>query len=94
MIRCEKCGNYISSVKVNRFMPDGSDKFFTADLVKTTTSSNAVYIDVDENWTGYECSDEEKPDTITCPYCNKFPFEDPDIQEFKILRLVMFTVDV
>ncbi|WP_072684021.1 hypothetical protein [Holdemania sp. Marseille-P2844] len=35
-------------------------------------------------------SDDEKRETILCPNCKKYPFKDKEIQEYEIVRLVMF----
>ena len=51
---------------------------------------DAVVIDTNSAWAGYELSDEERLETIKCPYCNQFPFENKEIQEYEIIRLVMF----
>ena len=44
-------------------------------------------------WTGNELSEEEQVDTIRCPYCDKFPFNERDIQVEDIVRVVMFKDD-
>ena len=87
-MKCEKCGKELKYININMFGHDGSDYFRNHHFQEC--EENAVVIDTDSAWTGYELSDEERLETIKCPYCNQFPFEDKEIQEYEMIRLVMF----
>ena len=86
-MRCKCCGKEIVHVKVDMFNHDGSDDFI--DVPFQECDENAVYIDLNSNWTGYELSDEEQFETILCPLCNKFPFEE-ELQLHEIVRVISF----
>ena len=88
MIKCEKCGKEIRNVSVNFFNRDGSDGLQVTEI--TECECEAVYMDVNANWTGYGLNEEEMPDTILCPHCGKYPFCDTEIQVYDIVRVVMF----
>ena len=88
---CEKCGKKIDSLLIDRFNYDGSDSLCEYPI--TEYEENAVTVDVDHNWTGYELSDEEQKDSICCPYCNRFPFISEEIQIEEIVRIICFKRD-
>lgn len=87
-MKCEKCGKEISYLEVDVFNYDGSDCI--QDMTFEEHDVDAVTIEVDRNWVGYDLSDEEALDTITCPYCHKWPFKSTEIQQYTVVRLVMF----
>lgn len=91
MIKCKCCGREINYVNVDLFDIQGSDSFERLPLYEC--DDNAVYIEPGQIWTGYELSEEEQIDTIECPYCNKFPFNEKDIQIEDVVRVVMFKDD-
>lgn len=91
MVKCKCCGREINYVNVDLFDIQGSDSFERLPLYEC--DDNAVYIEPGQIWTGYELSEEEQIDTIECPYCNKFPFNERDIQVEDIVRVVMFKDD-
>ena len=91
MIKCKCCGRELSYVNVDLFDIQGSDSFERLPLYEC--DDNAVYIEPGQIWTGYELSEEEQIDTIECPYCNKFPFNEKDIQVEDVVRVVMFKDD-
>jgi hypothetical protein len=88
MVKCEKCGKEIKTLLVDIFNRDGSDSFYTHEIVEY--AENAACVDVDPNWTGNELSEEEALDTIKCPCCGKFPFDSEEIQAVEFVRVVMF----
>lgn len=88
MIRCKKCGKIIGSVNVGRFNYDGSDSDIKYSL--NEVEEDAVYFETDANWTGYELSEEEMSETIYCPHCDEFPFNDKEVQVYNIVRVVCF----
>ena len=85
---CEKCGNRITNVLVDMFDHEGADDFHEMPI--TACGKSAAYIDTSANWTGYELSEEEMPDTIRCPYCKQYPFVDTEIHVEEVVRVVMF----
>ena len=88
-MRCQKCGKIIKDVRVNFFEYDGNDDFYL--MPTRQVPNNAVVIDVDNNWTGYDLTDEERKETIECPYCHKYPFKDDiEIQTYEVVRIVCF----
>ena len=87
-MKCEKCGQEIESLEVNVFDYDGSDRYYGITVVEC--EQDAAYVDADHNWTGYELSDEERLETIRCPKCKQFPFQDSEIQVCEIVRVVCF----
>lgn len=87
-MKCEKCGKEIDKLLINRFNYDGSDSEYKYYI--TEYEENAVTVDVDQNWTGYELTEEEQKDTICCPYCKKFPFISEEIQTEEIVRIICF----
>lgn len=91
MIKCKCCGRELNYVDVDLFDIQGSDSFERLPLYEC--DDNAVYIEPGQIWTGYELSEEEQIDTIECPYCNKFPFNEKDIQVEDVVRVVMFKDD-
>lgn len=91
MIKCKCCGRELNYVNVDLFDIQGSDSFERLPLYEC--DDNAVYIEPGQIWTGYELSEEEQINTIECPYCNKFPFNEKDIQVEDVVRVVMFKDD-
>ena len=91
MLKCKCCGRELNYVNVDLFDIQGSDSFERLPLYEC--DDNAVYIEPGQIWTGYELSEEEQIDTIKCPYCNKFPFNEKDIQVEDVVRVVMFKDD-
>lgn len=88
-MKCKKCGKDIKEIKANVFNYDGSDSCCMFPIKQVP--HNAVYFETDTNWTGYELTDEERKETIECPYCKKYPFDDKAvIQTYEIVRVVCF----
>lgn len=91
MIKCKCCGREINYVNVDLFDIHGSDSFERVPLYEC--DDNAVYIEPGQVWTGNDLSEEEQIDTIRCPYCDQFPFNEKDIQAEDVVRVVMFKDD-
>lgn len=87
-MKCEKCGMELTTVFVDEFQRDGRDCYIEYPICEC--EERAVYFDSDANWAGYELSDEERLETIKCPYCNRFPFKKEEIQVHEIVRVVCF----
>ena len=88
LVRCEKCGFKMPMIDVNFFDHEGADYYNGMPYEEHET--DAVVIDVTPNWTGNELDEAELPDTIKCPICGQFPFENPEVQTYDFVRLVMF----
>lgn len=87
-MKCERCGKKIDSVMVNKFIFEGVDGFFNIPIIEA--NDNAVYVETDSNWTGYELTEEEMINTIICPQCLEYPFNDKEIQVHDVVQIVMF----
>lgn len=87
MIKCEKCGAELTELSVNCFCRDGSDAQI---MVPVEAYGDAVMMEVSKSWTGYELSEEERLDTISCPYCRKFPFKYRGLNSFELIQIVCF----
>ena len=87
-MKCEKCGKELEYIEVDRFAINGSD--FSAKYSYKEVPQDAVIIDTDSNWTGYELREEEQLETIRCPYCQEYPFQETEIQVQEIVRIAMF----
>ena len=87
-MKCEKCGKLIDNVIINRFTREGNDIDVSVPIIEY--DNGAVGIETDSNWCGYDLSEEEKMECISCPCCGEFPFEHKEVQEYEILRLVCF----
>lgn len=88
-MKCEKCGQEITSIEVNFFNDfNGSDSFRKASFKEEKV--DAVVLEIDKNWTGYELDEEEMTSTIRCPHCKQFPFKNKEVQVYEIVRAVMF----
>lgn len=87
-MKCENCGATIDHLEVNVFNYDGTDTI--QDTTFEECDDHAVVIEVGTEWTGYELTEEEALETITCPRCHKWPFKSTELQQYTIIRLVMF----
>lgn len=88
-MKCEKCGKEMYLLNVDVFDCYGSDAD-VPHMYDEEQDECAVVIDTTPNWTGYELSEEEMMETITCPHCGKFPFNHKEVQVYDIVRIVCF----
>ena len=70
---------------------DGSDTDIEQPIIEC--EHNAAYIETTQNWTGYDLSEEEMLETITCPHCKQFPFKSKEIQVYDVVRVVCFKTE-
>ena len=91
-MKCEKCGKGITHITTSRFSYDGSDYDDTIGI-EEDEHYNAVIMETDRNWTGYELTEEEMRERIECPYCKQFPFGSEEIQIYDVVRIVCFKTD-
>lgn len=89
-MRCEKCGAEIKHLEIDIFNYDGSDEWRETQFEEHT---NAVTIDTNPAWTGYEMSCEEMRESIRCPGCKQYPFEDDDIDAQLIINVIMWKTE-
>ncbi|MEE1255962.1 MAG: hypothetical protein UHN47_05565 [Lachnospiraceae bacterium] len=87
-MKCEKCGKQIDEVKIDVFTREGKDILVLVPIIEY--ENGAVGIETDTNWCGYDLTQEEQADCITCPCCGLFPFKNDEIQTHEILRVVCF----
>lgn len=87
-MKCEKCGHVLTRLDVNFFDHEGAD--YMQKLPFTEYDTDAVVVEVTQNWTGYELSGGEMTETIYCPHCRQFPFKNLEIQTFDVTQVVMF----
>lgn len=90
-MKCEKCGKTIDHVMVGLFDHNGSDSDVKHYIEET--EEDAVVFETETNWTGYELSEEEMMDTISCPHCGKFPFKHEEVQVYTVVRVVCFKTE-
>lgn len=92
-MKCEKCGEEIGKLIINKFLHDGSD---CAEYVyiEECNTTNAICFDTDKNWCGYELSEEEMMEDIRCPNCDEFPFKHKEVQVYDVVRVVCFKSEV
>lgn len=90
-IKCKCCGETINRVLVDIFDRTGGDSFTPLDITRIP-GTQAIVFETDQNWTGYELSDddEEMRATIQCPECHQYPFDD-EIHAEDIVQVIMFT---
>ena len=91
MAKCKRCGKEIDHVMVDFFDREGYDRPVSCTFDEYP-DEHAIELDVDHEWTGYELDfqTDECRDTIRCPFCDKFPFDD-EIHVHDIVRVIMFT---
>lgn len=87
-MKCEKCGKELSLINIDVFNHEGIDSFVSSSY--NEYYKDAVVIDTNKNWAGYELSEEEMIETIICPHCGKFPFNHKEVQVYDIVRIVCF----
>lgn len=87
-MKCEKCGKYIMTVKINEFKRDGSDHFIEVPIKEY--QKNVIGLEASQDWCGYYLTEEEQAETILCPNCNEFPFKDKEIHVHEIVRVVCY----
>ncbi|MEE0896782.1 MAG: hypothetical protein U0L88_04035 [Acutalibacteraceae bacterium] len=88
-MKCAKCEKEITSIVTNKFAYDGSD-YDTTLGIEEDENYNAVIMETDKSWTGYELAEEEMRERMQCPYCKQFPFGSDEIQIFDVVRIVCF----
>ena len=86
-MKCEKCGKEINHLEIDMFNYDGSDEWRVTQFEEHT---NAVTIDTNPAWTGYEMSYEEMRESIRCPECKQYPFEDDGIDAQIIIEVIIW----
>lgn len=86
---CEKCGKEIDKLKINIFDYGDTDSFYDIDY-SLNHGSGCVSVITEKNWVGYGLSEEEMIETIVCPHCHEYPFENEVIELYEHLDVVMF----
>jgi len=87
VLRCEKCGKMMDCVLVDMFDHNGADSY---EKIQINPIEDAAVFEVSQNWTGYELSEGEQHETILCPHCKQFPFDDPEIDVYDSVQVICF----
>lgn len=88
-MKCAKCGREITHISTNKFAYDGSDYDISLGI-EEHEGYNAVIMETDRDWTGYELNEEEMRECMRCPHCKQFPFGSNEIQIYNVVRIVCF----
>ena len=88
MIECENSGREIKYITTRSFNSVGNDYTDIKELTEYVV--DAVGFDTDRNWCGYDLDEEEQREIIKCPYCDKYPFKNKEIQVYEIVRVIGF----
>ena len=87
-MKCEKCGVEIDHLIISVFDTYGADYPISVDVEEC--EHNAVVLETDKNWTGYELDGDEANKDIHCPICGSNPFKNDEIQIYDVVRIVKF----
>lgn len=87
-MKCEKCGKEMAYLMVDTFQNDCSDAWEKRAFQEC--EDNAVCLDLDASWTGNDLFKDERRETIRCPHCYAYPFENTELQVHEIVRVVCF----
>lgn len=87
---CEKCGKEIHEVVINVFTREGSDVDVKIPIYFEDKETNAVCFETNANWCGYELTEDEQMEDISCPHCKQFPFNHKEVQVHDVVRVVCF----
>ena len=88
---CEKCGKEIDHIITSVFNYDGSDSDCSIPITYRN-EYGCVSFSTSKDWTGYDLTDEEQKERISCPYCGKFPFDDSEEFNFhESVEVLMWT---
>lgn len=75
---CSECGKKLDKVKLHMFVFgfDGSEYDGLVDFASTLMNDGTlgICINTDTSWCGYNLSEEEQAEVISCPHCGKYPF--------------------
>ena len=81
-MKCNKCGKSIKYVNCHYFNYVGTDSYEKIKIQGTKKDGSCYFIkDVEKTLTMFEFENsyEDFKDQISCPECDKFPFEDKSI---------------
>lgn len=87
-IVCQICNSEIDYIITRKFDTMGNDYSLKKELEEYEV--DAVGFDIDQNWCGYDLTEEEQRELIECPYCNNYPFKNKEIQIYEIVRVIGF----
>ena len=79
-MRCKHCGKEIPKININVFQHDGTDKLELHEVSQSVWAKGYAVVATSRNWTGYDLDTEERLETIECPHCGKFPFDETDFE--------------
>lgn len=90
---CRHCGKPLEKVNLQCFMHDGSDDSRPTEIycIKNDKGDFAVSISTNTNWCGYDLTDEERKEDISCPHCGHYPFGSEEIEIHEPVNLCCWT---
>ena len=81
---CSECGKKIDKVMLHKFYFNGDEAEgdFPVDFTAQFTDGGDIGICIctDTRWCGYDLSEEEQAEDISCPHCGKYPFASKHIE--------------
>ena len=83
-VYCAHCGEKLEKVMLHKFAFNGDeyDDDFPCEFSATLMEDGSIGICIctDRNWCGYDLTEGEQREDISCPKCGKFPFSDGHIE--------------
>ena len=81
---CSECGKKLEKLMIHKFAFNGDeyDDDFPIDFTSTLMEDGDIGICIctDTNWCGYDQTESDQVDCITCPHCGKYPFTSTHIE--------------
>lgn len=88
-MKCEKCGHELTYLAIDLFDHSGSNDTVKVPF-KEYDYNNTIELETNSDWIGYGLDETEMLNTIWCPYCHEYPFENTKIKTMEIVRLALF----
>ena len=83
-VYCAHCGEKLEKIMLHKFGFNGDeyDDDFPCEFSATIMEDGSIGILIctDRNWCGYDLTEDEQREDISCPKCGKFPFSDIHIE--------------
>lgn len=88
-MKCEKCGHELTYLAIDLFDHSGSNHTVKVPF-KEYDYNKTIELETNSDWIGYGLDENEMLNTIWCPYCHEYPFENTKIKTMEIVRLALF----
>lgn len=89
-MKCNNCGQEINRILIPMFNYDGTDSDTLIPFEENIDNDDAIIMETNSNWCGYELDENEQMEHILCPKCKKFPFKVKEVQIYEVVRVVCF----